>query len=434
MDQIPTAQLFNNQTQPQQQPSPFRTPIPRPSPNSHKPPAHPVSNIPQPNNTWREIFSVSSKQLYPSHPPPPTPSRDTSHFVIVMYTTLTINPETSPKPQVEPARSLHSIAFPPHRPDPQVTHVNAVGGDGTITVSAAAPAPSAVPRPSYAPDNFYSDPHHQDRNFNCYTDRQPPQFPQDILPRPHDYPLSTNPLHTHDSHFQTHALPPQPAPLDHPRHTPYATHPEYTHPIHPLHSQPDTTALSRHPRVNPPTIFRNDPSIPPTPTTPATSATQPFSATPSSPDNNGASSNGSGTREHACTFPGCTKTFDRRYNLSVHYRRHTDEMPYPCKFPGCPQKFKWRSSQSHHMKTRHQVVGARRANRNNSYRRTGNTARVNGLAAAGTAISQLALTENNTMPQSHVPIIGLVADDENPGSYKRAFSPRKRTRTEKHAP
>lgn len=97
-------------------------------------------------------------------------------------------------------------------------------------------------------------------------------------------------------------------------------------------------------------------SVPATPTTPATSATNPFPATPTSPEQQPASSSGSAVvqKEHACTFPGCTKTFDRRYNLTVHYRRHTDEMPYPCKVPGCTQKFKWRSSQSHHMKTRHQ--------------------------------------------------------------------------------
>lgn len=96
-------------------------------------------------------------------------------------------------------------------------------------------------------------------------------------------------------------------------------------------------------------------SMPATPVTAATTSTVPFSTAPSSPENNGSSSNGSAQREHACQHPGCTKTFDRRYNLTVHFRRHTDEMPYPCKVEGCPQRFKWRSSQSHHMKTRHQM-------------------------------------------------------------------------------
>lgn len=96
-------------------------------------------------------------------------------------------------------------------------------------------------------------------------------------------------------------------------------------------------------------------SVPATPVTGATTSTVPLSTAPSSPENNGSSSNGSAQREHACQHPGCTKTFDRRYNLTVHFRRHTDEMPYPCKVEGCPQRFKWRSSQSHHMKTRHQM-------------------------------------------------------------------------------
>ena len=58
--------------------------------------------------------------------------------------------------------------------------------------------------------------------------------------------------------------------------------------------------------------------------------------------------------EFPCQYPGCNKVFERRYNLTVHYRKHTDEKPYPCKFPECPERFKWRSSQAHHIKTRHQ--------------------------------------------------------------------------------
>lgn len=41
------------------------------------------------------------------------------------------------------------------------------------------------------------------------------------------------------------------------------------------------------------------------------------------------------------------QTFERRYNLRVHMRRHTGETPYPCKEPGCSQMFKWRSSLAH---------------------------------------------------------------------------------------
>lgn len=150
-------------------------------------------------------------------------------------------------------------------------------------------------------------------------------------------------------------------------------------------------------------------SGPASPNTPATSVTHPFTPTPSSPDNAGGHSSNSAIggghtsivglhhqyqhqtprhtqsqshlhkrrplsqgqhhheqsqpnnlqqeelqKEHPCTYPGCYKAFDRRYNLSVHYRRHTNSMPYSCKVAGCTLRFKWRSSQSHHMKTRHQ--------------------------------------------------------------------------------
>lgn len=55
----------------------------------------------------------------------------------------------------------------------------------------------------------------------------------------------------------------------------------------------------------------------------------------------------------ACHWEGCTRSFDRRYNLKVHFRRHTNETPYPCKAAGCEERFKWRSSLAHHMRTRH---------------------------------------------------------------------------------
>ena len=61
----------------------------------------------------------------------------------------------------------------------------------------------------------------------------------------------------------------------------------------------------------------------------------------------------------------CMQTFDRRYNLKVHYRRHTNETPYPCKQPGCALMFKWRSSLAHHMKTRHKVSKSTSTAQNN---------------------------------------------------------------------
>jgi hypothetical protein len=60
--------------------------------------------------------------------------------------------------------------------------------------------------------------------------------------------------------------------------------------------------------------------------------------------------------KYSCEFPGCSKTFDRRYNLKVHGRRHTGETPYTCRVKGCSRTFKWRSSMSHHNKS-HERLG-----------------------------------------------------------------------------
>lgn len=200
----------------------------------------------------------------------------------------------------------------------------------------------------------------------------------------------------------------------------------------------DATAMNRHARVtcSGMSAFRSEASIPATPTTPATSATQPFPATPSSPENNGASSNGSAQREHACNYPGCTKTFDRRYNLTVHFRRHTDEMPYPCKFPGCPQKFKWRSSQSHHMKTRHQggLPGGRGGRNSITRQATDNNGGNRGFGySTGNHSDVLVQTQTGVRDDGS----GLTNDgtDESKGStYKRTFSPRKRQRIQRGNP
>ena len=52
------------------------------------------------------------------------------------------------------------------------------------------------------------------------------------------------------------------------------------------------------------------------------------------------------------------QAFERRYNLKVHTRRHTGEMPYTCPktSDGCFLSFRWRSSLRHHLKTVHNDV------------------------------------------------------------------------------
>jgi Zinc finger, C2H2 type len=65
---------------------------------------------------------------------------------------------------------------------------------------------------------------------------------------------------------------------------------------------------------------------------------------------------GGGGGSFVCPIIGCRKSFQRRYNLAVHMRRHTGETPYTCLVSGCGKKFKWRSSMAHHNKS-HERAG-----------------------------------------------------------------------------
>lgn len=59
---------------------------------------------------------------------------------------------------------------------------------------------------------------------------------------------------------------------------------------------------------------------------------------------------GKGRSSFACPYAGCTKEFNRRYNIDAHIRTHTGEMPYMCCAKGCEMKFKWRSSLVNHQR------------------------------------------------------------------------------------
>ncbi|CAN8065166.1 unnamed protein product [Agarophyton chilense] len=52
---------------------------------------------------------------------------------------------------------------------------------------------------------------------------------------------------------------------------------------------------------------------------------------------------------HSCTHPGCTKKFDRKYNLKCHLRIHSNEKPYRCTHAHCNRRFRWKSSLNHHL-------------------------------------------------------------------------------------
>ncbi|CDF36864.1 unnamed protein product [Chondrus crispus] len=95
-----------------------------------------------------------------------------------------------------------------------------------------------------------------------------------------------------------------------------------------------------------------------------------------------------GQGRFVCQHSGCTKRFERRYSLTVHFRTHTNEMPYACKVAGCSQRFKWRSSQSHHLRTRHRGVliekaPGKRTGGNGKGRRVDGAASSNGSDGGG---------------------------------------------------
>lgn len=118
----------------------------------------------------------------------------------------------------------------------------------------------------------------------------------------------------------------------------------------------------------------------PTPTSSAVATAMPAASPAHDSQEGNAQREGGGTRGFICQYRGCNKKFDRRYGLTVHYRTHTDEMPYACKVPGCSQRFKWRSSQSHHLRTRHRDVLIEKA----PAKRTGGNSksrRVDGMAS-----------------------------------------------------
>ncbi|KAJ8906705.1 hypothetical protein NDN08_003194 [Rhodosorus marinus] len=51
-----------------------------------------------------------------------------------------------------------------------------------------------------------------------------------------------------------------------------------------------------------------------------------------------------------CPWEGCGKSFNKKYNMQMHMRQHTNERPYVCSVNECRLSFKWRSSLRNHLR------------------------------------------------------------------------------------
>lgn len=55
-------------------------------------------------------------------------------------------------------------------------------------------------------------------------------------------------------------------------------------------------------------------------------------------------------RKFGCSWPGCSKTFFRKTDVTRHYRIHVNDRPYRCTWPDCGKAFMQRSAVKIHFR------------------------------------------------------------------------------------
>lgn len=63
---------------------------------------------------------------------------------------------------------------------------------------------------------------------------------------------------------------------------------------------------------------------------------------------------------HRCPITDCQKQFAKKYNLKIHVRRHTGQLPFLCEIHECGKRFMWHSSFLRHQKSHERKPGGRR--------------------------------------------------------------------------